>query len=135
MSTVSDVIPESSPVVEPVSVPIVEPAPAPTPAPVPTVSVPVKTSSGAYTFLYGIVGVNTEDVTATVYSTCVTNNVATIPGGDQNREALFGVDPVFGYIKEVYIIDSAGTQTSYDVSVNVFVNFSTNVITTTPWQG
>ncbi len=101
---------------------------------VPTPSV-VKTSSGAYTFLYGLEGNNVVDVTSTAYSSCLVNNVITIPGGDDNRAAIFGGDPVFGYYKLVYIIDSAGNQTEYGVDFNILVNVLTNTITTTPFQG
>ena len=107
--------------------------------PVPTVvvqepvNVTTKSASGAYTFLYGIQGFNVVDVTSTAYTSCLKDNVITIPGSDEQRCSIFGCDPAFGYYKEVYIIDSAGTQTSYDVNVNIFVNISTNVITTTPF--
>jgi hypothetical protein len=126
----------SKPVVKQVdTIPTVDTTPV---APVTKSSAPVSSApapTGSYTFLYGIVGLNTEDVTSIVYTDCVVNNIATIPGGDDNRAGLFQVDPVFGYIKEVYIVDPAGTQTSYDSSVNIIVNFSTNTITTTPFEG
>jgi hypothetical protein len=115
-----------------VETPVKEVVVVPVPVPVPTSSV-VKTSSGNYTFLYGLEGNNVVDVTSTAYSSCLVDNVITIPGGDENRAAIFGIDPVFGYLKEVYIIDSAGNQTEYMVDVNIFVNTLTNTISTTPY--
>jgi hypothetical protein len=123
-------------------IPVVDPVPSAVPVPVivavpvvkPTASV-IVSSSGSYTFLYGLQGMNTQDVTSIVYTTCTVDNIATIPGGDENRSGIFQCDPVFGYYKEVYIIDSSGTQNSYGIGENIFVNFSTNTITTTPFQG
>ena len=131
-----DTIPvvDTTPVIDTTPVVDITPIVKATPVVKPTASV-VVSSSGSYTFLYGLEGNNTQDVTSIVYTTCTVDNIATIPGGDENRSGIFQCDPVFGYYKEVYIIDSSGTQTSYDVSVNIFVNFSTNTITTTPFQG
>jgi hypothetical protein len=129
---------EDPQVVDPIPSSSSESVAEPVPEPVPTVvvqepvNVTIKSASGAYTFLYGIQGFNVVDVTSTAYTSCLKDNVITIPGGDEQRSGIFGVDPAFGYYKEVYIIDSAGTQTSYDVLLNVFVNIATNVITTTP---
>ena len=85
--------------------------------------------------MYGLQGWNTIDGTSNVYSSCLVDNVITIPGGDANRAAIFGGDPVFGYCKLVYIIDSSGNQTEYGIDVNILVNILTNTITTTPFQG
>jgi len=140
MSTTTNEQVDTIPVVD--TTLIVDTTPALDTTPVPEANPVVKpiysvtvSSSGSYTFLYGLQGMNTQDVTSIVYTTCTVDNIATIPGGDDNRAAIFQCDPVFGYHKEVYIIDSYGTQTSYDVGVNIFVNFSTNTITTTPFQG
>lgn len=132
------VVVEETPVVVEETVVVIEETPVVVETPVKEVVVVpkqsfVKTSSGNYTFLYGLQGMNVVDVTSTAYSLCLVDNVITIPGGDENRAAIFGVDPVTGYFKLVYIIDSAGNQTEYGVEVNILVNILTNTITTTPY--
>ena len=77
---------------------------------------------------YGII-TNNIDVTNICLTKLLSNNVITIPAGDENR-ALFFTDPIYGVLKQVFIvIDDNVTvcEDSYAVRINIVDNTITRI--------
>ena len=77
---------------------------------------------------YGII-TNNIDVTNICLTKLLSNNVIIIPAGDENR-ALFFTDPIYGVLKQVYIvIDDNVTvcEDSYAVRINIVDNRITRI--------
>jgi hypothetical protein len=50
------------------------------------------------------------------------SNVLYIPAGDINRCTLFGIDPVYGELKYVYVYDSNSIEHEFDDSYDIFID-------------
>ena len=131
-----------NPVVE---APVVEVPPAPVvevPPPAPVVEEPVSTSVPAhvfqkhvfknsstfYTFVYGLEGSGTIDVTDKAYGQCLSGNIITIPSRDYARDAIFG-DPCLWENKLIYITDGNGNQYNYPAWYIVYIDIVNNTVT------
>jgi hypothetical protein len=66
------------------------------------------------------------DITNIVLIKCVKNNIITIPKTDLTRTKLFGVDPLFGVIKNVYInniVYSQNEEIKIDINKRICICF------------
>jgi FkbM family methyltransferase len=68
----------------------------------------------------------TVDVTIICLTKLLSNNIITIPSGDDAR-AVFFPDPIFGTVKKIYILNDS-TLTEYDSSKTIKINIVDNTI-------
>lgn len=80
------------------------------------------------TISYGVSD-NNIDVTAICYEKLRYGNNIVIPALDTVR-AIYFSDPIPNVLKSVFIIDEDGTRTEYDYTYTIFIDASTNFLTT-----
>lgn len=76
--------------------------------------------------LYGISRKNI-DVTDICLSQLVINNILYIPSGDENRAKCF-TDPLYGILKEIFIITDNGITMNFDASKSIIYDLSNGQI-------
>lgn len=63
---------------------------------------------------YGVSPDSMVDITEVVLEKCMENNCLTIVIGDPERSVLFGMDPYYGQLKSVFVVDVNGQCVCYD---------------------
>lgn len=77
---------------------------------------------------YGLID-NTIDVTSICYEKLRYGNNIVIPALD-NVRAIYFSDPIPNVLKSIFIIDENGEKTEYDSTYTIFIDVSTNLVTT-----